>query len=157
MRPCARLRKLPMFICSTSEEPTRCGNDCKHQQCGVKWSDRISWLPDGRLQEGRQLAHHDENCGILGRSCRCCKPAYTGKLNIKDSMHVQYIPHASNRSWFVYASASAVRNAVMSARDEEELPRCGGAREWANAFSPPIVVALKKQVRGVDLSENNCN
>lgn len=65
-------------------------------------------------------------------------------------MHVQYIPHASNRCWFVYASASAVRDAVMSARNEE-LPRCGGAWEWANAFSPPIVVALKKQVRGVNL------
>ncbi|KAJ5479377.1 hypothetical protein N7530_004886 [Penicillium desertorum] len=57
----------------------------------------------------------------------------------------------------VYASASAVRNAVMSAGDEEELPRCGGAREWANAFSLPIVVALKKLVKGADLWEDNCN
>jgi hypothetical protein len=72
-------------------------------------------------------------------------------------MHVQYIPHAFNRCWFVYASASAVRNAVMSAGDEEELPRCGGAREWANAFSLPIVVALKKLVKGADLWEDNCN
>lgn len=27
---------------------------------------------------------------------------------------------------------------------------CGGAREWANALSPPIVVALRKQVKRVD-------
>lgn len=65
---------------------------------------------------------------------------------MEDSMHVQYIPHASNGCWFVYASAvSAVRSVVMSAGRS-----CGGPREWANAVSSPIVVALKKQVEGID-------
>lgn len=37
------------------------------------------------------------------------------------------------------------RSVVMSAGRS-----CGGPREWANALSSPIVVALKKQVEGID-------
>lgn len=74
---------------------------------------------------------------------RCCRPTYTKSINIEDSMHVQYIPHASNGCWVVYASA--VRSAVMSAGRS-----CGGPREWANAVSSPIVVALKKQVEWIE-------